>query len=93
MTRYIIGTISRMDGPMTASQKGSRAIRYYFEKTTPEELKAEREAVLSTTPEDIKEMKKMVADILAQNAICVYGNEEKVTENAKLFGKVISLTE
>ncbi|RXQ95836.1 peptidase [Ancylomarina salipaludis] len=93
MTRYIIGTISRMDGPMTASQRGNRAIQYYFEKTTPEELKAERAAVLSTTPEDIKEMKKMVEDILAQNAICVYGNEAKVNENAKLFGKVISLKE
>ena len=93
MTRYIIGTISRMDGPMTASQKGNRAIKYYFEKTTPEELKAEREAVLSTTPEDIKEMKKMVEDILSQNAICVYGNEEKVSENADLFKDVITLTE
>jgi len=93
MTRYIIGTISRMDGPMTASQKGRRAFQYYFEKTTPEELKAEREAVLSTTQEDIKEMKKMVEDILKQNAICVYGNEDKVKENANMFGKVINLTE
>ncbi|MRT94839.1 insulinase family protein [Ancylomarina sp. 16SWW S1-10-2] len=93
MTRYIIGTISRMDGPMTASQEGNRAIRYYFEKTTPEALKAEREAVLSTTPEDIKGMEKMVADVLSQDAICVYGNEEKVEENAKLFKNVIGLKE
>ena len=82
-----------MDGPMTASQKGRRAIKYYFEKTTPEALKAEREAVLATTSEDIKGMKKMVEDILSQDAICVYGNEEKVEENAKLFKEVISLTE
>ena len=93
MTRYIIGTISQMDGPMTASQKGNRAIQYYFEKTTPEELKAERAAVLSTTQDDIKDMKKMIEDILSQNAICVYGNEEKVEENAKLFGNTVTLTE
>jgi Zn-dependent M16 (insulinase) family peptidase len=93
MTRYIIGTISRMDGPMTASQEGKRAIRYYLEKTTPEALKAEREAVLSTTPEDIKGMKKMIVDILSQDAICVYGNEEKVEENANLFKSVIGLKE
>ena len=93
MTRYIIGTIARMDGPMTASQKGKRAIKYYFEKTTPEALKTEREAVLSTTPEDIKGMKKMIIDVLSQDAICVYGNEEKVKENANLFNEVISLTE
>jgi Zn-dependent M16 (insulinase) family peptidase len=93
MTRYIIGTISRMDGPMTASQKGSRAVQYYFEKVTPEELQAERAAVLATTPEDIKGMKKMVEDILAQDAMCVYGNEEKVKENAELFGEVVTLSE
>ncbi|MCY1721464.1 insulinase family protein [Prolixibacteraceae bacterium Z1-6] len=93
MTRYIIGTIAQMDGPMTASQKGNRAVQYYFEKTTPEELKAEREAVLSTTSDDIKGMKEMVEDILNQGAICVYGNEEKVKENADLFGEVVNLSE
>lgn len=93
MTRYIIGTIARMDGPMTASQKGNLAIDYYFSNTTAEELKAEREAVLATTPEDIKNMKKMIEDVLNQDAICVYGNEEKVEENAKLFNNVIGLTE
>ncbi len=93
MTRYIIGTISRMDGPMTPSQKGSRAVRYYFEQTTAEELKAERQEVLATTVEDIKGMKKMVEDILEQDAICVYGNEEKVKENAELFGEVVNITE
>ena len=93
MTRYIIGTISRMDRPMTASQKGNLAVQYFFENTTPEELKAEREAVLSTTAEDIKGMKKMVEDVLRQDAICVYGNDEKVDENASLFGEVISIAE
>uniref|UniRef100_UPI0032164B1B insulinase family protein n=1 Tax=uncultured Draconibacterium sp. TaxID=1573823 RepID=UPI0032164B1B len=93
MTRYIIGTISRMDGPLTASQKGSRAVQYYFEKMTPEKLRAEREAVLATTPEDIKEMKKMVEDVLSQDAMCVYGSAQKVEENSGLFGEVINLIE
>ena len=81
MTRFIIGTISTIDEPRTASQKGDLAVQYYFEKTTPEELKSEREDVLSTTAEDIHGMSKMVGDILKQDAICVYGNEEKVKEN------------
>lgn len=93
MTRYIIGTISRMDGPKTPSQEGNLAIQYYFEKTTPEELKAEREAVLATTADDIKGMKKLVEDILGQDALCVYGNDEKVEENADLFGEVVNITE
>lgn len=91
MTRYIIGTISNMDGPLTASQKGSRAIQYYFQKATPEQLKAEREAVLTTTVDDIKQMKEMVSSILEQDALCVYGNEEKVKANKDLFGEVVSI--
>ncbi len=93
MTRYIIGTISRIDRPLTASQEGNRAFQYYFEKTTPEWLKAEREAILSTTVDDLKEMKKMVEDVLNQDAICVYGNDQKIEENASLFGKTVSITE
>jgi len=93
MTRYIIGTISNMDPALTASQKGNIATRYYFEKTTPEELRAERAAVLSTTAGDIKSMKKMIEDVLNQDAICVYGNEEKVKENSSLFKTVLSVTD
>lgn len=91
MTRYIIGTISTLDRPRTTSQKGELAVQYYFDKTTPEELKAEREAVLNTTVEDLKSMSKLVQDVLNQDAICVYGNEEKVKENEALFGEVVNL--
>jgi len=93
MTRFIIGTISNMDQPRTPSQKGSTALNYYFSKITPKELKAEREAVLTTTAEDIRGMKEMVQKVLEQDAICVYGNEGKVKENAELFGELVSITE
>jgi len=93
MTRFIIGTVSRLDQPMNVSDKGNLAFQRYFEKTTPEELKAEREAVLSATPADIKAMSKLVADILGQNAICVYGNDEKIKENKALFGELVKLDE
>jgi Zn-dependent M16 (insulinase) family peptidase len=93
MTRFIIGTVSRLDQPMNVSDKGNLAFQRYFEKTTPEELKAEREAVLSTTPADIKAMSKLVADILGQDAICVYGNDEKIKANAELFGELVKLDE
>lgn len=93
MTRFIIGTVSRLDQPMNASDKGNLAFQRYFEKTTPEELKAEREAVLSATSADIKAMSKLVADILGQDVICVYGNDEKIKENAGLFGELVKLDE
>lgn len=92
MTRFIIGTISRMDRPTTASQRGSIAFNRYFNKTTKDELKKERMEVLNTTVEDIKGMEKMVSDILAQNALCVYGNEDKIKDNKELFNEILKVT-
>ncbi|MBI9054899.1 MAG: insulinase family protein [Bacteroidales bacterium] len=92
MTRFIIGTIARMDRPTTASQRGSIAVQRYFTKTTIDELKQERSEVLTSTLEDVKGMGKMVNDILDQEAICVYGNTDKVKENKDLFKKVIKIT-
>ena len=91
MTRYIIGTISDLDQPLTPSQKGNMAVRYYFEKTSPDQLQEDRSAVLKVKPADIKDMQKLVADILSQNAFCVYGNEEKIQSQKDLFVKVVPL--
>lgn len=92
MTRYIIGTISSLDNPLTVPQKGNIALQYYIEKTTPETVQADRDAVLSVTLKDVKNFKKMVSDILAQKTFCVYGNEEKVKSQKDLFGNVRNLT-
>ncbi len=93
MTRYIIGTISGLDTPLTPTQKGNLALQYYYEKTSPEMLQAERDAVLATTPQDIRAMEKMVQDILDQNAYCVYGNEEKIKAAADVFKTVVPLVQ
>jgi Zn-dependent M16 (insulinase) family peptidase len=92
MVRYIIGTIARIDRPLTPSQKGNVAVQNYFQKTTKEDQQKDREAILTTTVEDVKNMKKMVEDILAQNAFCVYGNEEKIQSEKNLFKELVKLT-
>ncbi|MCX6122640.1 MAG: insulinase family protein [Ignavibacteriales bacterium] len=92
MTRYIIGTIAGLDHPLTPSQKGDVAVRYYLEKSKPEDQQHERDEVIGTTLSDIKAMRKMVADVLAQKVICVYGNEEKVKAQKDLFGKIEQIT-
>ena len=93
MTRLIIGTISGYDQPRNVSDKGNIAFRRYFEKTTPEFLKAEREAILSTTAEDIRSMSGIIEKILNQDYLCVYGNEGKIKENQSKFGSLVMVTE
>ncbi len=92
MTRFIIGTISRLDRPLTPSQQGNLAFRRYLENTTKSYIQEERDAVLATTPEDIKSYKKMVSDILEQNVYCVYGNEEKISSQKDLFKRLVKLS-
>lgn len=85
MTRFIIGTISNMDGPTTPMTRGIQAISNYYTKTTKEQRLAERKAVLTTTPEDIRAYAPMVEKVLNQNIFCVFGSENKIQENKQLF--------
>lgn len=92
MTRFIIGTIAQLDNPLTPSAKGNTALKYYLEKTTLAQLQSERDDILTTSSEDIRAMKKMVADGLDSDTYCVYGNEEKVTTEKGLFNKLVKIS-
>ena len=91
MTRYIIGTIAGIDNPLTPSQKGNMAVRYYFEKTSKDELQKDRDEVLSTTADDLRNFAPLVKDVLEKDVICVFGNETLLRENEGLFGALVVL--
>lgn len=91
MTRYIIGTISGTDQPRTPAQRGAGAMRNYLEKVTSEMLNREREEVLATTPQDIRNMHTMVQKAMEQNVYCIYGNETQIRKNKKLFSGLIDI--
>ena len=93
MTRFIIGTVARMDRPLTPSEKGNVAVRYHLEGVTQADKQLERDAVLATSPEDIRAMQSLVADILSQDAYCVYGSEEKIKEAKQVFGELVELAQ
>ena len=91
MTRYIIGAISSMDHPLTPSQKGDQAFNHYFSKRTVEDLQRDRDDVLATTAEDIRNYSTMIRDIIGQNFLCVYGNEDKINSEKDLFMALLTL--
>lgn len=91
MLRYIIGTISGMDSPLTPSQKGDQSYMLYFNKRTKEDVQRDRDAVLSTDVADIRGFSKLVKDVLAQDDICVYGSEEKIKANQQLFKELVKI--
>ena len=88
MTKYILGTISKVDAPMTPSAKGEKAATYYFCNITHEDLEKEREEIVSTTVEDIQAQADLIRDVMAKNYLCVVGNEHKLKDNKDLFNEI-----
>ena len=74
MTKYIIGTISELDTPMTPSGKGSMSLNAWFSKVTEEYLKQERMEILKAQPEDIRKLAGIVDAVMEQSSICVVGS-------------------
>ena len=90
MTKYIIGTISNIDQPMTPATKGERSMNLYMNKVSAEMIKKERAQILDATQEDIRALAKVAKAVLAADQLCVIGGEEKIEEDKELFGDVTS---
>ena len=91
MTKYIIGTISSMDTPLTPSQRGLRGLNCYLAGITYEDLQHIRNEVLDATVEDIRALADPVDAAMKQQYICVVGNESVVEANKEIFDNIESL--
>ena len=92
MTKYVIGTISDMDVPLTPAGKGSMSMTAYLCGVTQEMLQRERDQVLNASVEEIRALAEPIEAVVAQNNLCVIGSESAVEEKAwELFGQVKTL--
>ena len=91
MTKYIIGTISELDTPLTPSMKGSRSLNAYFCEITEEEVQKERDEILNATCEQIRALASQIRAVLDQQNLCVIGNEQKIRESKELFERIAPL--
>ena len=89
MKKYIIGTISSIDAPLTPQMKGGRADINYFTGLSQSQIQQERREILRTKAEDIKALAGLARDITKNNFICVLGGEGKIEANKDLFKKRI----
>lgn len=91
MTKYIIGTFSSIDAPLTPAAKTGRSATAYLTGVTDEMLQKEREETLHATQEDVRSLAGIVRAVLKEDALCVIGNEEKLTEEKELFKELKNL--
>ena len=91
MTKYIIGTISSMDTPLTPNAKGARSMSAWMTGLAFEDVQKERDEVLSCGCAEIRALAPYLKAVLSQNCLCVIGNEEKLEEQKDMFGTLESL--
>lgn len=91
MTKYIIGTISDMDTPLTPKAKGSRSLVAYLGNCQIEDIQKERDEVLSANEESIRALAPLVEAVISQDHLCVIGKEDAIKENQGLFNKIENL--
>ncbi|MCR5650520.1 MAG: insulinase family protein [Lachnospiraceae bacterium] len=91
MNKFIIGTISDLDTPLTPKAEGLRSLGAYMSRVTFEELQEERDSILSCSQKSIRELAQYLELTMKDDVICVVGSEEKIDENSKLFGEVRNL--
>ena len=90
MTKAIIGTISGVDTPLTPQMKGEMADTCYLRGISYLDRQQMRTEILTTRQGDIKALAPLVRDCMKENVLCVFGGEQKIKENKKLFGVVVS---
>lgn len=91
ITKYIIGTVSRLDHPLTPSMKGEVADRRYMQNITHQDVQHDREEVLSTGVSDIREAAGLIEEIMRRNYLCVMGSEQTLRAQAHLFEKLVNV--
>jgi Zn-dependent M16 (insulinase) family peptidase len=91
--KYIIGTISRLDHPLTPSMKGEVATERYIREITHEDVQRVREEILGTGKGDIRDCADLITQSMDQNNICVLGNETKIREHEEFFDELVRVFE
>ncbi|MBQ8682583.1 MAG: insulinase family protein [Selenomonadales bacterium] len=91
MTKYIIGTMSGIDMPLTPAMKGEAAAECFLRGISHDDLQAERNEILGATQADIRAAGELIRAAMAENCLCVVGSEEKIRGSEAMFGSIASL--
>ena len=90
MDKYIIGTMSKVDKPLTPSIKGQIAAECCLKGITYEDRQKARTEILNARQEDIRKLAELVEACMKENNLCVFGNENVIKDNAALFKNIKS---
>jgi len=91
--KYIIGTVSELDKPVTPAMKGDIILSRELQGLSQDDFQQERREVLQVTEEEIRELSGLLRDVLSKQVFCVIGSESEIRKEESLFQSVIGFYE
>lgn len=88
MDKYILGTISKSDRPLTPSLKGQLAAEFCLKGITYADRQKARAEVLNARQKDIQALADLVDACMKENILCVFGNETVIKDSKEIFGSI-----
>ena len=89
LKKYVIGTVSGMDTPLTNSMLLERACIMALKEISDDMRQKERLEVIEVTNEDIKQLASLVEDVLKENYHCTVGSKATIDKNKDIFSEII----
>lgn len=85
MTQFIIGAVSELDTPMTPAQMGNYSLSGYMTHYTMEKVQKDRDELLAADAETIRGLSAYIRAFMADDCLCVVGNEQNIKKEKELF--------
>ncbi|SHI82638.1 hypothetical protein SAMN02745163_00808 [Clostridium cavendishii DSM 21758] len=93
MQKYIIGTIRKLDHPLSNSSKCEVAAAYYLANIKQEDIQKERDEVLRGKAESIKALAPILKTLMEEDILCAVGSEATLNENKDVFKNFMKIIE
>ena len=90
LDKYVIGTISSADVPLTNSMKLDQAATVYLKGLSQELRQRNRNQILQVTNADLQALGKVVEDMLSDGYVCVVGGKQPIEENKDKFQTILN---
>lgn len=85
MTKFVIGTFSEMDAPLTPVSMGRRSLSAKLTGLTYDQIQKDRDEVLAADQQSIRDLADLLDAVADSAKICAIGSEEKLKQEAELF--------
>ena len=90
LDKYVIGTISGMDVPLTNSMRLDKVALIYLKQVSEKLRQQTRDQVLEVSNQDLQALGPVIRDLLSDGYLCVVGGRQPIEKNKELFKDVIN---